>query len=226
MLFRQLCHLIGGRCIAGHINGLSVRKGQDITDTFTDAVIRIIPGLDRFHGDIAQVEVPVLQGFLLCDHPAVIAAFRDQIHLVVIVVVVGHQDQIRRQVISFPRVRIDIDDLVISGHDADAGMAHVKQGRRFSVFVSISHVFTRTVFASLCSILRRGLRRFCIGSILFPAPGSASCQRECRGQDAHHQNQQFPMFRGMIYSFRGMIHFFVHSFPFSFASSTRAAKSS
>ena len=91
-------------------------------------MVSVEPGLHGLDGHEAQFEGLVFSthdGIPGADHPASFVPFSNQAHLVVVVVLMSYEDEVRRKVILVPGKGIDIDDLPHLCHDADAFLAHL-----------------------------------------------------------------------------------------------------
>ena len=129
---RHLRHLLCGGGIAADIDGDTVTEGNNIAHALRHIVVVVVAGLHRLHGGIAQIKGlmhPARQRLVLGDDPAVLTAEGDFRNLVVVWVVVGHQDQVGGQVVPCPGIGVDVDHLALGGDDADAALALVEKPR-------------------------------------------------------------------------------------------------
>ena len=97
-------------------------------------MVLIVPCLHCFHNGISEVEELVLtvyEGVCVIDHFAVLIAVFDQCHLIVVLVSVGDEDQVCGEVIAFPCIGINVDDLFIGGHDAETAVSLVQKMMRW-----------------------------------------------------------------------------------------------
>ena len=137
----------------------------------------VIPGLYRLHGDITQVKYqmfPVLDRFFPGDDPAIWIPVFDTVYTVVVVMGMGYENQIGRQIIPLTHIRIDVDHLALVGHNANTGLPLVEQ------FCRTGNSLRR--FILLC------LNRLHLGRKLYFS-GRWSL-RETAGGEQHKRNQQ------------------------------------
>lgn len=117
-------------CIARRVNGYAAGKRDQPPDAHPDIVVFVVACLHRFHPGKAEIEGFVLavhQGVHMINDAAPFVPVFDQSDGVMVLMTVGHEDQVGGQVISFPRVGIDIDDLPFSGNDAKTSVPLIEQ---------------------------------------------------------------------------------------------------
>ena len=127
---RKFIHLFCAGGISGSVDRNAVREGDHPSDTDVDIMVFIVSCLNGFHNGVSEIEefvFTVYEGVCIADHFAVIAALFDQFHLIVVLMSVGDEDQVRGEIIAFSCVRIDVDDLFVGGHDAETAVSLIQK---------------------------------------------------------------------------------------------------
>ena len=100
-------------------------------------MVLVVPRLHRFDRGVSEVKRLVFalhQRFLVCDDLTVLIPVFDQFHGCMVLMPVGHKNQIRGKVVSLAGIRIDIDDFSFSRNDPQAAVPLIQD-----CIVSFSH---------------------------------------------------------------------------------------
>jgi len=93
-------------------------------------MIPVVPCLHRFNCHITQIVgliCTVHKRVCVGNDPAILIAVPDQVHCIMILMPVRYQNQIGCQIISFTRVRINVDDLAFTRDNSEAAMSLVQE---------------------------------------------------------------------------------------------------
>ena len=184
LLFSKRGHLFSRRSISGHVNRDSVCECYDISHTILQIVVLVISGfhcLQRSKSAVKGLVQSVHKSFLPGDDFTVRIPVCHFVQIIMVIVSVGHQNEVGRRFIALAGIGINVNSLSLRSGDPNAGMPHIEQ---FSLFVRICC----TDFFFCVRFFLSGLMiAFSLLELSFPClhSGGTPCQQK---DNSSHQN--------------------------------------